>query len=63
MDPKKQMSPPSLQTRTETDPFTETLCFPVIYNSGRWTEFRKPINSGRDISFISTGLMVLISPV
>jgi hypothetical protein len=29
--------------RTETDPVSETLCFPVIYNSGRWAKSTNPV--------------------
>jgi hypothetical protein len=31
-----------LHLRTETDHVSETLCFLVIYNSGRWTKSIKP---------------------
>jgi hypothetical protein len=30
--------PPSPDLKTETDPVSETLCFTVILNSGRWTK-------------------------
>jgi hypothetical protein len=31
------------QPKTETHPIPESLCFPVIYNSWRWTKSRSPL--------------------
>jgi hypothetical protein len=41
-DPNEKVSP-SPHMRTETDPVSETLCFLIIQNSGRWTKSRNTI--------------------